>query len=378
MKILFITHKFPPSVGGMEKQSYELISRFDESKIVLAHKGDESIIVFFLKLRSRVKKILKQHNDIEIIHLNDGLMAAAFTMLCPKVKVKTVATLHGLDVVFPLGIYQKYIFPKVALNIDKFICVSNATYNECVNRNIVKDKLKVVSNGVDVKRSIVNFDPINIDSTLRKYGISSTDSLIIGVGRPVRRKGFSWFAQNVLNILPNNYKYIHIGHIQDEKSNFLLPSSLHKKWQLFMGATSDASALKVLSLKPEYKDRLILAGRVSDEERDILISQARVVIMPNIYDPGDMEGFGLVALEAAIYGKVVLVSAIEGLTDAIHDGKNGYHVASGNVSAWQNAIVKYCEKNTLYDERIRQYTIDNYSWQIMVNGYRDVFADLVK
>ncbi|MBK9734084.1 MAG: hypothetical protein IPO92_03575 [Saprospiraceae bacterium] len=103
MTILFITHKYPPAHGGMEKQSFELINRFQnfDTTHVIKYEGKERIATFFIKLRIRFNKMLKLYPEIELIHLNDGLMGAMFTMLALNpMKRKVVVTLHGLDVVF--------------------------------------------------------------------------------------------------------------------------------------------------------------------------------------------------------------------------------------------------------------------------------------
>ncbi len=376
MKVLFITHKYPPAVGGMEKQSFELIQRYSNAheSIVLAHEGKESVAMFFLKLRSRVHRLLSEHADIDVIHLNDGLMAAFFMALGVKTNKKIVVTYHGLDVVFPLPIYQKWVLPKVK-KYDAFICVSNATRNECIQRGFDPDKIFTVVNGVDVDKVMETNETDIILSEMKKHDISSTDKIILAIGRPVKRKGFSWFAEQVLPLLPPEFKYVHIGHIKDEDRAWTkyAPKRLVKLSQLFLGSTNDATRLQALSMDPAYKDKLKLVGRIDDDFKNYLIQQASVVIMPNIVDPGDMEGFGLVALEASIAGKKVLASGIEGITDAIHHGQNGFQIATGDVTAWRDAIITHTQDATKFDPTVRQYTIDHFSWDKMISGYHEVF-----
>jgi glycosyltransferase involved in cell wall biosynthesis len=50
--------------------------------------------------------------------------------------------------------------------------------------------------------------------------------------------------------------------------------------------------------------------------------------MPNIPVSGDMEGFGLTALEASASGSLVVASDLEGISDAIRDGKNGFLITA--------------------------------------------------
>jgi len=381
MAVLFITHKHPPSVGGMENQSLELIKGYQKLDTVysIIYEGKEKITTFFLKLKFRVNKLLKQHPEIETIHLNDGLLAAFFHILKINPQGRKVAiTFHGLDVVFPLPIYQKYIIPKL-FQYDAFICVSRATKEECQLRNFPAEKLFVVNNGVDVMTpKLETNDEIHLQ-LFKKLGIDfSKDKILLSIGRPVIRKGFSWFAREVMPLLDENYKFIHIGHVNISQSKLdqLLSNRVVKYLDLFLGRPNDVRSL-VDASKIDEK-RIILTGRISDELRDFLIRKANLILMPNIKDPGDMEGFGLVALEASVQGKTVLASNIEGIVDAVHDEKNGFLAESGNKFDWKEKILKFSQQYNTYNEAIRSYSIDNYSWEKMVCGYKTIFDSFPK
>ena len=333
MAVLFITHKYPPAVGGMEKQSFELIHGFTESyqNYAIYFDGKEHIIRFFLKLRKRVHKILQLHPEINIIHLNDGLMGAFFYLLrIKKYGRKLAITFHGLDVVFPLSLYQKYILPKLH-TFDVFICVSQATKDACLKRGFASDKIFVVPNGVNIPETTAENNQEKQKNTLSKLGLNmDTDIILLSIGRPVRRKGFSWFAREVMPLLDDRFKFVHIGNTGVQESSLLkwLPKKIIKLNDLFTGRPNDAAALTEAAI---HNKNVILAGKVSDEVKDSCIASATFMLMPNIKDAGDMEGFGLVALEASVQGKTVLASGIEGITDAVHDNKNGYLLPSGDA-----------------------------------------------
>ena len=58
MSILFISHKHPPMRAGMENQSFQLINGFtknDNEVYSIIYKDGENKLLFFLKLKSRVK-----------------------------------------------------------------------------------------------------------------------------------------------------------------------------------------------------------------------------------------------------------------------------------------------------------------------------------
>jgi phosphatidyl-myo-inositol dimannoside synthase len=60
--------------------------------------------------------------------------------------------------------------------------------------------------------------------------------------------------------------------------------------------------------------------------------------MPNITVAGDIEGFGLVAVESACRGAVVIASALQGLLEALTDGVTGILVEAEQPEGFVSAI----------------------------------------
>lgn len=103
--------------------------------------------------------------------------------------------------------------------------------------------------------------------------------------------------------------------------------------------------------------------------------------MPNIKVEGDAEGFGLVALEATLRKTPVLASGIEGITEAIKDEKNGYLLPSENAEAWVEKIHELLQNPELLTEKgeeFQRFTLANYSWTKMANGYVEIFKKVIE
>ncbi len=389
MKILFISHKYPPSIGGMEKQCYELIRGVEkehEVYKVVYDAGRENRVQFFFQLKKRVKKILREQPDIDIIHLNDGLMAYFGLWLQTYTPIPIVVTYHGLDVVFPNTIYQQKIIPKYH-HYAAGICVSAATARACTERGFSSDKIHVVPNGVDseIADLQVNVNDV-IDEFQEKYHINlSEKKIIISLGRPVKRKGFSWFIEQVVLRLNEDVLYIIVG---PSKQDFRVPlwrKILPQKWlneiDLFLGASSDEQRIFELLQKNKYKNRVLQTGALPYKKMMALLTLADIFVMPNIKVEGDAEGFGLVALEATLRETPVLASGIEGITEAIKDEKNGYLLPSENADIWVKKIhelLQNPEQLTQKGEEFQQYTLINYSWEKMAEGYIKVFKKIIK
>lgn len=388
MEILFISHKYPPSIGGMEKQSYELVTcteKYHKVHKILLNKEEENVVVFFWKLKGRVKKILQENPSIDIIHLNDGLMGYFCFWLQEYTKIPVAITFHGLDIVFPNKWFQNSVVPRFR-KFDAFVSVSTATYHECLNRKFDKEKMYVVPNGVDHDLIDLEVDTGRIKSDFKdKHGIDlDTRHIIVSLGRPVVRKGFSWFLEHVLPRLDDNVLFVMVGPNAANKPKPLWKKVFPKKWiyqiNLFLGLISDDEKIMELIQKSDIKNKVIRTGAIPFDEVMGLLGLADLFVMPNVKVEGDAEGFGLVALEASLRKTPVLASNMEGITEAIKDGKNGYLLPSGNVDAWSEKIkMLLADKKELsvLGNQFSQFTLDTFSWDKMVEGYIGVFEKVI-
>jgi glycosyltransferase involved in cell wall biosynthesis len=383
MEILFITHKYPPSIGGMEKQSYELINGVAKSFKVhtLIYDNQTSKVKFLLTVPLKVKKMLRENPGISLIHLNDGLMAFFGLAIKRITSLPVLVTLHGLDIVFPSTLFQRYVVSKFK-KLDGAIAVSQATARECIKRGFERDKVYVVPNGVDTDMSLINKKPGFRKTLENKLGISLKDKkIIVSVGRSVRRKGFSWFMNSVLPQLDSNIIYLIVGPTDPNIHRInlllnLLPERFAHLIVLLLGLGIDEIDVKKALKNPEIKQRAFYLGRQPFEDMLQILKHADMFVMPNIKVEGDAEGFGLVALEASVNGTPVLASAMEGITCAVIDGKNGFLVPPENESVWIDRIhslLSDLPQLKEFGEQAKIYTITRFAWKKMVEGYITVF-----
>lgn len=387
MEILFVSHKYPPATGGMEKQSFELINGMKQYARVhsLVYEGGESRGSFFLKLNGRINRICKAHRGISVIHFNDALIAACSLTHTGYSHLKRTMTVHGLDVVFPSFIYQRFILPRFN-RFDLIIAVSEATRTACIQRNIQQERVVVIQNGVDTQVK-ARASRQEVDHLLlERYQFDSTGKrILVAMGRPVKRKGFSWFIKNVMPALHEDFILLLIGPgcgASDSNQLFQsLPGILRKRLELFLGYPSDAIHIRALLKDPAISRRVKHLGKLPLADLTAIISVADAYVMPNIPVAGDMEGFGLVCLEAAMCGTRVFASRLEGITDAIHHGNNGFLIPPADASAWMETLSQLRTENndfTLIADQMVSFTRNTFSWQRMTERYLDAFTKLVK
>jgi glycosyltransferase involved in cell wall biosynthesis len=381
MEVLFVSHKYPPATGGMEKQSFELVTgmqtRCTVHLLVLAE--NQGRLGFFWSLEQRIQDLLKKHPEISVVHFNDALIASVALRHKSYAHLKRVVTVHGLDVVFPNQKYQRDILPKFN-QFDLLIAVSEATRTACVTRGIKAEKVVTIPNGVshDLASAPAQYSKLEIAA---KYRFDPNKKLLVAMGRAVKRKGFSWFVREVMPKLPENTHLLLIGPFAEKPSFFerilgVLPHKLGAQIELVLGFPTDQKPLRIL-LKDNQRVQHL--GRLPFEEMTSILKCADAFVMPNLKVAGDMEGFGLVCLEAALAGAPVFAAEIDGITDAILHDKNGFLLPSEQAEAWQQTLsAALSNPEDLHAKAVdfQRFTLENYSWALMVERYQGAIEGL--
>jgi phosphatidylinositol alpha-1,6-mannosyltransferase len=113
---------------------------------------------------------------------------------------------------------------------------------------------------------------------------------------------------------------------------------------------------------------------VDEELLATLYRGADTFVMPYIPVPGDMEGFGVVMLEAGLSGLPTLAADLEGIRDVVHPGENGELLPSRDAGAWVDAIVRMRSRNGSRAEnaaRARHFTLTHFGWDSIANRMVD-------
>ncbi len=345
--ILFITRNYPPKIGGIEIYSYHLIREFEKRSTVfkITLSRPNSHLFWFLPYCLLKALWLCRRHSIRRIHLCDGLLAPIGLILKQITGTQVTASVHGLDVTYPRAVYQ-LVVPRCLARLDLLVCVSRHTLSECLNRGIPAHKCRVVPNGIDpaesnrVSASPCGLREIEIQTGLRLRG----RRILLTVGRMVPRKGIAWFVSEVMPLLDRDYRY------------------------LIAGGGPEFETVRKVVHRHGLVDRVALLGRVSDGTRLQLMAAADLLIMPNVRIPGDMEGFGITALEAGSSGLPVIASDLEGLKDAVIDGVTGHLVEERNIRRFIEAI-----GSAPFDrEAVRSVVNHQFNWPLIAARYHSV------
>jgi glycosyltransferase involved in cell wall biosynthesis len=345
MKILFISHSYPPTIGGVETHNAELYTHLaKQSDVKLLANRKRWLIPFFLLSASVYAVMTAKKYDVIVL---GSCILGNVGWLVKKITGKPViAVAHGLDLTFPNLFYQKLWVNIFLKKIDKFIAVGNETVRIAKEKGFPENKIVFIPNGIDMEKLAGNYTRADLEKILGES--TENKKIILTSGRLVKRKGVAWFLKNILPQLPENVIYIIAGDGPDKKNI----------WQ-----TIETNNLQ---------KRTRVLGRISEEAKKVLLHTCDLFVQPNIKVPGDMEGFGISVLEAAFCKIPAIVSDLEGLKDAIQDGQNGFLVASENMEAWTEKIKQLLSDDNSRQEfgnRAQQYVAQNFSWEIIAEKY---------
>ncbi|MBT3369029.1 MAG: glycosyltransferase family 4 protein, partial [Nitrospina sp.] len=300
------------------------------------------LIWFFPYSFFKALYLIRKHS-VQHVHLCDGLLSPVGVLLKFLTGAKVTVTIHGLDITYPRPLYQMFI-PRCVTKLDGVVCVSHSTHDECVRRVIPCPNCTVIPNGIRPNQ-LYREQPIN---ELRRkleslIGISiKNKKTLFTIGHLVKRKGVAWFVKNVMPRLEDSCLYVVAGEGPERG--------------------------KIQAVVDQYNLQgcVLLSGEISDEDRRLIYNASDIFIMPNITVPGDVEGFGIVALEAGSCGLPVVASDIQGLRDAVIDGKTGYLVEEGNVEGF---VGKITDMN-LKKDQIRKIVNSTFDWAKIYKDYR--------
>ncbi|HST05281.1 MAG TPA: glycosyltransferase family 4 protein [Chloroflexia bacterium] len=361
--ILFITRKHPPSVGGMQKLSQSLtkeIGRLTPTSTI--YWGGSTVFVPFFVVYAFLRAVLTvpRSGHIKLIHLSDALLAPLGLALKTLLRVPVVVTIHGLDVTYDNRAYQ-WLIPRCLRRMDKVICVSSYTRTQCIRRGVPAALCEVIPNGVNMLEFADQFTSAGMRNLQMHAGRMIRDrKVLLTVGRLIERKGVVHFLTEIMPRL--------LAHRQD--ITYLIVGE---------GPQRDLIETRIASL--HLGNHVCLLGRVDDDTLRAAYSIADLFIMPNIPVQNDIEGFGLVALEAAAAGRYVVASKLDGIPEAIVPGENGTLLDPLDTDAYVETILELLaddEERSRLGQRARAFARDRYSWDIIARRYLQVFLKIIQ
>lgn len=149
----------------------------------------------------------------------------------------------------------------------------------------------------------------------------------------------------------------------------LLPPDVAFRYTI-VGDGDDRPRLEALCDELGLRDRVRFAGSVDAEGLRSAYRHADLFIMASRARPNDVEGFGIVYLEAAAAGVPSIASRAGGATDAVHDGETGIVLDGAEPADIAAGIHRFLrERDRLAPDRIRRFA-DRFRWPAVARRFR--------
>jgi phosphatidylinositol alpha-1,6-mannosyltransferase len=109
---------------------------------------------------------------------------------------------------------------------------------------------------------------------------------------------------------------------------------------LHTGAGSERERIEAAARQAGVMENIQFSGRCTEQQLHEAYQGAQLHVFPVLELPGDVEGFGMVALESAAHGLRTVAFAVGGVPDAVEPGVTGRLVASGDYSGFADAVAE--------------------------------------
>jgi phosphatidylinositol alpha-1,6-mannosyltransferase len=361
-KILFISHTYPPIVGGVESQNYNLaqsLSKIAQVKIIANGKGKWWLPVFLPVTFFRALFLMITYDACLVGNGVLGPIAASLKFFHPKKKFFSV--IHGLDILFA---YSKGFLPTIYKNInipslkklDQLFMVGNFTIEEAVKIGIPREKCVFIPNGVFIENLKKSYSREDLS---KLWGENTNDKkVILRLARFVPHKGTAWFIRNVMPHLSENILMIATGHRVSKKT---------------AGDPDDFFDCEKAIQEKDLKKRVKLLPDLPQKDLEILLNTVDLVVSPNINYHNSSEGFGINVIEAGACERIVLASNFQGLADAIKDGQNGFLIELENAEKWISKINEIFQKDDAFlkefGKKTGKFVEENFTWDKISKKY---------
>jgi phosphatidylinositol alpha-1,6-mannosyltransferase len=358
-----ITRNFPPLVGGMERLNqkiHEILTK-ENNVTLLGPKGAEqfsgsndvyefpSSPVWAYLISSIIKALLlskKQKYDMIFCGSGTAIIAGFFAAKLSSAKL--ICYLHGLDVVADNFFYQKIFVPLIK-RADLLLVNSNHTKNLAIACRVSEEKIRLLHPGV----MLASLDiPGDVMHNFREKFTIGKSPLIIIVGRLTRRKGIPEFIEHAMPSLVAICPDVKLLIIGGEATN-----------TIGKGGNVSEKIRDIIS-RLKLENNIQSVGLLSEDDLNTAYFLANAMVFPVLDLPGDVEGFGMVAVEAAARGTPTVAFRSGGVEDAVLESQSGKLISPGNYSEMVNEIVSYIDHQDMREKvriKCRQFS-DRFSW----------------
>lgn len=363
-KLLLVTNDFPPRPGGIQSFLHGVISRLPADEVVVLAsrwrgwedwdrevpftvvRHDTSVLLPTRAVRVHAVELFREHGCTDVWF---GA-AAPLGLLAPALRTagarRIVATTHGHEVGWAALPAARALLRRIAGNVDVLTYLGEYTrvrLATAIGRHA--HRLQRLVPAVDVER----FQPTDAGRAVRQELGWEDRPVVVCVSRLMPRKG----QDMLVRALPEIRRQVPGASL------------------LLVGGGPLRSRLQQLAAANGVADSVVVHGSAPYDDLPRYYSAGDVFAMPCRERLGglDVEGLGMVFLEAAACGLPVIAGRSGGSVDAVIDGETGVLVDGESTYAIASSVVELLTDSSraaAMGERGRAWVSDEWSWDATV------------
>jgi phosphatidylinositol alpha-1,6-mannosyltransferase len=258
----------------------------------------------------------------QLVLAGSGLTAPVAWLCARLAGGRLVTYVHGLDLVVQSRAYQRFWLPFIRAS-DLLLTNSTHTATLATSRGVAPARIALLHPGV----SLPSLDPTSAAGFRATHALGDRP-LLLSVGRLTRRKGLAEFVAGALPRIAAEHPAVLLLVIGDEASD-----ALHGN------AGSERERIREAARRVGLENNLRFLGRCDEPTLEAAYQAGNCHVFPVLELPGDVEGFGMVALESAAHGLQTVAFAVGGVPDAVAAGRSGILVEAGCYAGFAEGVL---------------------------------------
>lgn len=322
-KTALITLEYPPMIGGVSQYYSHMVEELPEESIVVLDNAKG-------KLMSRSRFVypkwlgsffsvwnLIRKEKVEQLLVGQLLPLGTVALVFKKLMgIEYTVMTHAMDVQLPFtrGGRKKWLAQRILAEATHVTTVSRYTKQRLVEHGVTAEKIEIIYPCPHIS-GIDSVDDANTADIRTQFGLRADSTVLLSVCRLVERKGIDTVLQALAILENTEIEYCIVGGGVDEPR------------------------LREIVKRKGLEQQVHFLGAISDEELEQMYIAADIFIMPSReIEGGDVEGFGIVFVEANSFGLPVIGGKSGGVVDAIIDGETGVLVEPESAQMVSDAI----------------------------------------
>ena len=379
-RTLLVSEVFPPQTGGSGRWFWEIYSRLPKEAYPVAageyagadefdatHELDLTRLPLkldqwglrsakglsgYFRLIKQLRRIIKDRN-VQTLHtarvLPEGWLALCLRFLCG---IRYVVYVHGEEVESATSSRElSWMVRKVVGRAEFLIANSHNTRRILEsNWNVPTTKIRMLHPGVDTTR----FVPAPRDDAFRQEMGWDDRPVVLAVGRLQKRKGHDVTLRAITQLRKTH------------------PDILYA----ICGDGDERNALEALTDELDLREHVQFLGEPDDTQLIRCYQQCDLFLLANRSVGKDIEGFGIVLLEAQACGKPVIAGDSGGTSETMQVPETGCIVDCTKPEPLEQLLAELLtdpDRREQMGRAAREWTVANFDWASLAQNAQSVF-----